>query len=124
MTTGWIASLIVAGVMIVLILAIVIPFDRKYIVRDARRKIDFQQTKVFFRWNVFDTLSLILAAYAVICVQVLNFLVMGGHTITNNYVQFFTNQAQAWTLVAILYLVSRISLILKGLKELQKHGAV
>ncbi|KFN16470.1 hypothetical protein DJ94_783 [Bacillus pseudomycoides] len=82
-----------------------------------------QKTKVYFRWNVFDTISACIAAYACLCVQVLNFLVLSGLTIQNPYVQFFMNQAQVWTLVASIYLVSRISLTLKGIKEIKKHGA-
>ena len=46
------------------------------------------KTKVYFRWNVFDTISACLAVYACICVQALNILVSTGHTIQNPYVQF------------------------------------
>mgnify|MGYP001452876322 CR=1 FL=1 len=116
MHTGWIVSLIVAGVIIVLILAIMIPMDRKYVVRE-RGKINYKKTKIYLRWNVFDTVTLLLAIYSIICVQVLNLLISGGLTIENPYVQFFTNQAQAWTLVTIIYLISRVSMTLKSIKE-------
>ncbi|USK59205.1 group-specific protein [Peribacillus asahii] len=116
MDTGWIVSLIVAGVLLVLILAIAIPMDRKYIVRE-KGKINYKKTKVYLRWNVFDTLTLILAIYSIICVQILNFLVSSGETVENVFVQFFTNQAQVWTLVSILYLISRVSMTLKSIKE-------
>lgn len=116
MGTGWIVSMIVAGLMIVVIISIVIPFDRKYIVRE-RGKINYKKTNVYLRWNVFDTITVMLAAYAVVCVQVLNFLVVSGETVENSYVQFFTNQAQALTIVSTIYLISRVSLTLKSIKE-------
>ncbi|CAI8952022.1 MULTISPECIES: hypothetical protein [Bacillus] len=123
MLIGFIVSGAVVVIMMIVILGIVIPFDRKYIVRTNGYKIDFTKTKIYFRWNVFDTISVCLAVYACICVQVLNILVSSGFTVQNPYVQFFTNQSQVWTLVASGYLISRISLTLKGIKEIKKHGA-
>lgn len=114
--SGWIVSLIVVGVIIILILAIAIPMDRKHVVRE-NGKINYKKTKIYLRWNVFDTLTIGLGAYAVICVQVLNFLVSNGETVENVFVQFFTNQAQVWTLVSTLYFISRISMTLKSIKE-------
>lgn len=116
MDTGWIVSLIVAGLLLVLILAIAIPMDRKYVVRE-NGKINYKKTKIYLRWNVFDTLTLGLAIYSIICVQVLNLLVSGGETVENVFVQFFTNQAQVWTLVSIIYLICRVSMTLKSIKE-------
>jgi hypothetical protein len=116
MDTGWIVSLIVAGVIMFVILAIMIPMDRKHVVREYG-KINFKKTKIYLRWNVFDTVTLILAIYSIICVQVLNFLIASGFTVENDFVQFFTNQAQVWTLVSMLYLLSRVSLTLKSIKE-------
>jgi hypothetical protein len=116
MDTGWIVSLIVAGIIMVVILAIMIPMDRKHVVREYG-KINFKKTKIYLRWNVFDTVTLILAIYSIICVQVLNFLISSGFTVENDFVQFFTNQAQVWTLVSMLYLLSRVSLTLKSIKE-------
>jgi len=116
MDTGWIVSLVVVGIMIILILAVVIPMERKYVVRE-NGKINYKKTNIYLRWNVFDTVTVILSIYAVLCVQVLNFLISSGETIDNVYVQFFTNQGQAWTLVAILYLISRVSMTLKAIKE-------
>lgn len=43
-------------------------------------------------------------------------LTFGGETVENPYVQFFTNQAQAWVIVTISYLVTRISSTLKSIK--------
>ncbi|MEY8349062.1 hypothetical protein AALF16_12265 [Bacillus cereus] len=123
MQIGFIVSGAVVVIIMIVILGIVIPFDRKYIVRTNGYKIDFTKTKIYFRWNVFDTISVCLAVYACICVQVLNILVSIGFTVQNPYVQFFTNQSQVWTLVASAYLISRISLTLKGIKEIKKHGA-
>lgn len=119
MGIGFIISLIVTGVFTTVIMLIVIPMDRKYIVRE-NRKINFQKSKILFRWNVFDTISVSIAFYAIICIQILNFLISGGETIENPYVQFFTNQGQAWVIVGSLYLISRISLVLKGFKEISK----
>jgi hypothetical protein len=81
MDTGWIVSLIVAGLLMVLILAIAIPMVRKYVVRE-NGKINYMKTKIYLRCNVFDTLTLGLAIYSIICVQVLNILVYGGETET------------------------------------------
>ncbi|MDM5190339.1 hypothetical protein QUF99_24245 [Bacillus sp. DX4.1] len=120
---GFKVSMIAVGIIMIIIFSIIIPFDRKYIVRKNGFKIDFTKTKVYFRWNVFDTISVCVAVYACICVQVLNLLVSSGFTIQNPYVQFFTNQSQIWTLVASIYLISRVSLTLKGIKEIKKHGA-
>lgn len=122
MGIGFKISMITAGIIMAIIFSIVMPFERKYVVRKNGYEIDFAKTKVYFRWNVFDTVSVCLAIYACICVQVLNILVSSGFTIQNPYVQFFTNQAQVWTLVSIIYLISRISLTLKGIKEIKKHG--
>ena len=116
MDTGWIVSLIVAGFLMIFILVIAIPMDRKYVVRE-NGKINYKKTKIYLRWNVFDTLTLGLAIYSIICVQVLNFLVSAGETIENDFVQFFTNQGQVWTLVSIMYLISRVSMTLKAIKE-------
>ncbi|MGG3449267.1 hypothetical protein [Domibacillus aminovorans] len=116
MDTGWVVSLIVAGVLLVSILAIAIPMDRKYVVRE-NGKINYKKTKIYLRWNVFDTVTLILAIYSIVCVQALNMFISSGETVENVFVQFFTNQAQVWTLVSIIYLVSRVSLTLKSIKE-------
>ncbi|WP_407690656.1 group-specific protein [Salinibacillus xinjiangensis] len=96
-------------------MAITIPLDRKYVVRE-NGKINYKKTTIYLRWNVFDTLTLILAIYTIICVQVLNVFVTNGHTVENPYVQFFTNQSQAWTIVTIAYLISRLSMTLKAIK--------
>lgn len=116
MDIGWMVSLIVTGFLIVFILSIAIPMDLKHIVRE-KGKINYKKTKVFLRWNIFDTMTLSLAIYTIICVQVLNALIMHGETIKNPFVQFFTNQAQAWTIVTIFYLISRVSMTLKAIKE-------
>jgi ABC-type dipeptide/oligopeptide/nickel transport system permease component len=113
---GWIISLIVSGVLMVFILAVAIPMERKYIVRE-NGKINYKKTKIFLRWNMFDTMSLGLVIYTVICVQILNVLIINGETVENEYVQFFTNQSQAWTLVSFIYLIVRISNTLKAIKE-------
>ncbi|MCM3570676.1 group-specific protein [Neobacillus mesonae] len=116
MDTGWIVSLIVAGVLVVLILAIVFPMERKHVVRE-NGKINYKKTKIFLRWNVFDTLTLCLAIYSIICIQILNVLVTNGKTVENVYVQFFTNQSQVWTLISIMYLITRVTNTLKAIKE-------
>ncbi|WP_018391985.1 hypothetical protein [Bacillus sp. 37MA] len=116
MDTGWVVSLIVAGVLLVSILAIAIPMDRKYVFRE-NGKINYKKTKICLRWNVFDTVTLILAIYSIVCVQALNMFISSGETVENVFVQFFTNQAQVWTLVSIIYLVSWVSLTLKSIKE-------
>ncbi|WP_242144139.1 MULTISPECIES: hypothetical protein [unclassified Bacillus cereus group] len=123
MAIGFKVSMITVGVIMSVMFSIIIPFDRKYIIRKKGNKIDFIKTKVYFRWNVFDTISVCLAVYACICVQVLNILVSSGLTIQNPYVQFFTNQSQVWIIVASAYLIGRISLTLKGIKEIKKYGA-
>jgi H+/gluconate symporter-like permease len=115
MDTGWMVSLIVGGILMFFILAIIIPMDRKHVVRE-NGKINYKKTKVYLRWNVFDTLTLMLAIYSIICVQILNFLISSGETVENVFVQFFTNQAQAWTLVSIIYLIGRVSMTLKSIK--------
>jgi len=116
MGKGWIVSLIVIGIWMIVILAIAIPLDRKYIVRENGR-INYKKSPIFLRWNYFDTLTVVIAIYTIICVQALNFLISFGHTVENVYVQFFTNQAQAWTIVTIAYLISRVTMILRAIKE-------
>jgi len=113
---GWIVSLIVVGVLIVLILAVSIPLNRKYIVRE-NGKINYKKSPIFLRWNHFDTLTVFLAIYTIVCVQALNFFISFGHSVENVYVQFFTNQAQAWTIVTIAYLISRVTMTLRAIKE-------
>lgn len=87
MEIGWIVSLGVMGVWISVLLAIAVPFERKYIVRE-NRKINYKKTTIFLRWNVFDTLTLVVAIYTIICVQALNMLLTFGKTIDNPFVQF------------------------------------
>ena len=116
MGAGWIVSLIVGGVLMVLCISIAIPMERKHVVRE-NGKINYKKTTIYLRWNVFDSLTLGLAIYAILCVQALNFLVSNGFTVENVFVQFFTNQGQVWSLVSTIYLVSRVSMTLKSIKE-------
>lgn len=115
MGIGFIISMIIAGIAIIVIMMIMVPYDRKYIVRE-KRKINFKKTTIYLRWNVFDTLTLAVAIYTIICVQALNLLLSFGETIENPFVQFFTNQSQAWVIVTVVYLVTRVSLTLKSIK--------
>ena len=115
MGTGFKVSLIAVAVEMLVLFSILIPFFRKHIVRE-NKKINYAKTTIFLRWNVFDAVTLILAAYTIVCVQALNILLSFGKTIENPYVQFFTNQAQAWVIVMVVYLVMRISFALKSIK--------
>ena len=115
MGIGYIISLSISAVLIFVIMAIAIPMDKKYIVRE-NRKINFKKTTIYLRWNVFDTLTVCVAAYTIICVQFLNVLVMNGETIENPWVQFFTNQAQAWVIVMVVYFIMRISVTIKSIQ--------
>lgn len=122
MGTGWVVSLIVIAFMMAIILGIAIPMDKKYIVRE-NRKINYKKTTIYLRWNVFDTLTLALAIYTIVCIQILNLLVSTGQSVENPYVQFFTNQSQVWSLVTIIYLISRVSITLKTIKERWGDGS-
>ncbi|RDI39101.1 group-specific protein [Falsibacillus pallidus] len=115
MGMGWMVSLIVTVVIIGLIMAVMLPMNQKYIVKE-NGKINYKKTKIFLRWNVFDTLTLGLAIYSIICIQVLNMLISFGEDRENVYVQFFTNQGQVWTLISVIYLLVRISNTLKSIK--------
>ncbi|AVK84670.1 group-specific protein [Lysinibacillus sp. B2A1] len=115
MGIGWIVSLIFGGIMMVVIIVIAISLERKYIVRENGR-INYKKTTIFLRWNVLDTLTLVLSIYTILCVQALNMLVSSGQTVENPYVQFFTNQSQVWVTVDILYLVTRVSNTMKAIK--------
>lgn len=115
MGIGFIISMGIMFVWLVVILSVTIPMEKKYIVRN-NGKIDYKKTELFLRWNVFDTLTVVLAVYTIICVQVLNVMISSGATVENPYVQFFTNQAQAWTIVVFLYLFSRLSRTLKSVR--------
>lgn len=117
MGIGFIISLVAIGVWIVIIMSIMIPFNKKYVVRNkATKKIDYEKTTIYLRWNVFDTLTLVLAIYTILCVQALNLLISSGQDVENPFVQFFTNQSQAWVIVIVGYLVTRISSTLKCIK--------
>ncbi|MFC9538752.1 group-specific protein [Lysinibacillus sp. NPDC056959] len=94
MGIGFIVSLIVVGVWTIIILGITIPMNKKYVVRE-NGKINYKKTTIYLRWNVFDTLTLVIAIYTILCVQALNMLLSFSQTIENPYVQFFTNQSQA-----------------------------
>ncbi|WP_066188049.1 group-specific protein [Gracilibacillus timonensis] len=115
MGTGIIISFIVSGIWLLLILAIMIPFHRKHVIKE-NGKINYKKTTVYLRWNVFDTLTMVLAVYTVLCAQILFFLLADGETGNNNWVQFFSNQTQGWVLICIIYLVSRVSLTIKSAK--------
>jgi hypothetical protein len=120
MGIGFIVSLIVVVILTAIILSIAIPFQRKYVVKENGR-INFRKSPVLLRWNVFDGLAIGVAAYSIICIQILNFLISGGSTIENPFVQFFTNQGQAWVIVGTAYLISRLAMVIKGVKELQEN---
>lgn len=115
MAIGWIVSFIAVGVWTVIILAITIPMNKKYVVRE-NGKINYKKTTIYLRWNVFDTLTLVLSIYTIFCVQALNMLLSSRQTIENPFVQFFTNQSQAWVIVIVGYLVTRVSMTLKSIK--------
>ena len=117
MGLGFIISLVAVGIWTIIILSIMIPFNKKYVVRNKlTNKIDYGKTKIYLRWNVFDTLTLILAIYTILCVQALNMLLSFDQTIENPFVQFFVNQSQAWVIVIVAYLITRISSTLKCIK--------
>lgn len=99
----------------IVILSIFFSMHRKHVVKE-NRKINFKKTTIYLRWNVFDTVTLVLSIYTILCVQALNMLLSFGQTIENPYVQFFTNQSQAWVIVIVVYLVSRVSMTLKSIK--------
>ena len=115
MGTGYIVSLIAVGVQIILILAVSIPFNRKYIVKE-NGKIDYKKTTVYLRWNVFDTVTIVVATYTILCTLLLFFLLANGEDIENAWMQFLSNQAQAWVIVTVSYFISRISMTLKSIK--------
>ncbi|MGE7114905.1 group-specific protein [Lysinibacillus sp. NPDC047702] len=115
MGIGFIVSLIANGVLTIIILGITIPMDKKYVVRE-NRKINYKKTTIYLRWNVFDTLTLVLAIYTILCVQAVFFLLASSQTIENPYVQFFANQSSAWVIVIVAYLVQRLSMTLKSIK--------
>lgn len=115
MGIGFIISLIVGAIWMIVILGLIIPLDKKYIVRE-NRKINYKKTTIYLRWNMFDTITLILAIYTIVCVQALNFLITSGATVENPFVQFFTNQSQVWVIVTIIYLITRVSATLKSIK--------
>lgn len=52
-------------------------------------KLTIKKQLFFLRWNVFDTLTIVLSIYTILCVQSLNMLVSSGQTVENPYVQFF-----------------------------------
>ena len=69
MGIGFIISLVVMAVFLFVGMIIIFPFDRKYIVRE-NRKINYKKSTVYLRWNVFDTITLVVAIYTIVCVQV------------------------------------------------------
>ncbi|MGE7946810.1 group-specific protein [Lysinibacillus sp. NPDC093688] len=115
MGIGFIVSLIVIGIWFIIISVITFQMNKKYIVRE-NGKINYKKTTIYLRWNVFDTLTLVLAIYTILCMQALNMLLSFSQTIENPYVQFFTNQSQAWVIVIVANLVTRVSMTLKSIK--------
>ncbi|MFB7155953.1 MULTISPECIES: group-specific protein [unclassified Lysinibacillus] len=115
MGIGWIVSFFIAGFWIIITSVITIQMNKKYIVRE-NGKINYKKTTIYLRWNVFDTLTLVLAIYTILCMQALNMLLSFSQTIENPYVQFFTNQSQAFVIVIVVNLVSRVSMTLKSIK--------
>ncbi len=115
MGKGYIISLIVAGVLSILIPAIIRSFNHKYVVKE-NGKINYKKTTIYLRWNVFDTVTLCLAIYVILCAQALFFFIAAGKTVENAWVQFLSNQTQTWVIVIVSYFVSRISMTLKSIK--------
>ncbi|WP_040979482.1 hypothetical protein [Oceanobacillus jeddahense] len=115
MGTGYIVSLIITGILSILLAAIIRSFNHKYVVKE-KGKINYKKTTIYLRWNVFDTITLFLAIYVVICAQILFFFIAGGQNVENVWVQFLSNQTQTWVIVIVSYFVSRISMTLKSIK--------
>ncbi|QKS69894.1 group-specific protein [Paenalkalicoccus suaedae] len=115
MGIGFIISLIVTFIWITVILSIAIPFQRAHKVK-VNGKTDYKKATIYLRWNRLDTLNVILAIYLILCVQTLNMLLSFGVTIENPFVQFFTNQSQAWVIVLLAYLFFRITNTLKTIR--------
>ncbi|GAB0171556.1 group-specific protein [Lysinibacillus sp. CTST325] len=116
MGIGFIVSFIVAGIWMIVIFSIMFSVHRKYLVKE-NGKIDYKKTTLFLRWNVFDTLTLVLGIYTMLCVEALYMLLsFGRQTMENPYVQFFSTQSLAWVIVVIIYLVTRISNTIKSIK--------
>ena len=67
MNSGFIVSLVFSIVMLLIILPIAISMERKHIVRE-KGKIDYKKTKIYLRWNAFDTITISAAVYLIICV--------------------------------------------------------
>jgi 4-hydroxybenzoate polyprenyltransferase len=113
---GWIVSSAVIVVLAVFIFVVSAALYRQ-IVRKPDRSIDYARSPVIFRWNRWDTMTIGLGAYSVLCVFLLFLLLASGITIDNPFVQFFAHQGMVWSIVSFAYFIVRISLILKGIKE-------
>jgi hypothetical protein len=113
---GSMISLCFTFVFILVVATVGLSLEKK-IVRTPKKKIDLRKSHVLFRWNRFDTLTIVFAGYAFLCTACLFFLLTAKKDFTDSYVQFFSNQAFTWVLVSFIYFISRVSLLLKGIKE-------
>lgn len=106
------------------ILMIVIPMDRRYVVRKKEKyfkKIDYAKTTIYLKWTAFDTLTLLLASYTIACTSILNYMISKGMTIERSDVQFLIGQTQTWTVVTLVYFLFRLTVTLKSI-EAQRNS--
>ena len=87
MPIGFKVSMITAGVMMIVMFSIIIPFDRKHIVRKMDIELILRKQKYIFAGMYLIRFRLVLQCMHAY-VQALNILVSTGQTIQNPYVQF------------------------------------
>ena len=122
MPIGFKVSMITAGVMMIVMFSIIIPFDRKHIVRKMDIKLILRKQKYIFAGMYLIRFRLAGSVCMYMCASI-KYFSFNRRDNSKPVCSIFTNQSQVWIIVASGYLISRISLTLKGIKEIKNHGA-
>lgn len=114
--TGWVIGSIVAGVLGTLFVLITVSMN-KMVHRDRIGKIDFRKSDVYFRWNRWDTVMVLAAAYTFFCICGLLVFLLRGDNINHPWIQFFIHQTFVFSLITWGWYISRIAITLRGIRE-------
>lgn len=118
MQVSW--GYILSGIVLIIIMGILSKANRtiekQHIKRKWNYEVDFKETTIYLHWNVLDSINVILGIYTSICVFALSFLIMGGLTIDNPFVQFFATQSIGFVFASIFNLSLRVSNTIKSIQ--------
>ncbi|MET3697088.1 hypothetical protein SAMN05877753_101334 [Bacillus oleivorans] len=119
-SAGWIVGSAVTVILSVTFSILIVSLQKR-VMKKPNGQIDFKKTDIYFIWTRWDTVNIICALYAFICILCLLIFLSAGESIENPWVQFFIHQGFVFTTLAFAWLISRVAFTLKGIKERWNH---